>query len=463
MYVINTSFFAVRDCLSSNDYKFFLADGGPSSPTTLQRNTVINPRSQPCVSDGNTGPLYALDNTIISPLPGPFIKNTSAQADVISIGNTYPSANAESFTGRTISVSNVIASATPAPFALSPPAVNFHRQTIDLPAGASASQINAALASISNGVVHLSWGTNLVNATITIPPGSGNQLVGDGNYTVLVPASGFNGPMISASLGQAVRLLKIEDGGRQTTGVVVNVSNGSLWSRGVLLQDAEDAAGSAWSVSASPASIDMLDFQFGSMFTGAQITSPKAVIRLRGVATANSAVLFNLVNPNLQVNDLWYESNIAADFVHATGTGIFTINSFNGAVNVGSGPDGQTAIFSNWNGLATIANGSIRDRIIPQSGNGSLLVSGIEFDNLAGNPLTAVTSGLALWLYDNCRSVTNNALTQLPNMATGFDTNLFLSMMSPVRTMKAQENPPAGALILDRVTIDKSKTSLLVK
>ena len=468
----NTSFFAFRDCLSTNSGRFMLCGGiAAAANITLQRNLIINPKILPCVDDGNQGQLALVDNTFLTS-SGTIVSHNDSGCDSFSISNRFNVLNAEHLNCRVIALDDQVITrpSNSGTLILSSTATNVGRFVTNLWAGASSSAIQAAIYAVTNltgnhPVVHLPWGTNNITSTIVIPGGADVQLEGDGFTTVLNWNGGTSGPVLrlDSPAMATLRGFSIEDGGRTTTGIVASVSNGKLWSRRLLLNNSTDTKGCNFLVrGCTNATIDMLDFQFGGSVNGMIVDNSTAVIRMRGCATADCTVLMTLTNnANVCIDEMWYESNAAADFLHASGSGAFSIQGFNAAVNVTAGPDGQAVLFTNWNGTALMSQGGIRDRIIPASGNGSLWINGIEFDNQTTNPL-AVPIGLATFNANNVRSITNNVLTVEADYAA-VSNALIRSTMALVRSTKANQNPDPGSLVIENVYIDKCNTSLILK
>jgi hypothetical protein len=472
IHIGNTEFFGFRNNVSTNSGRFLLAEGlGSAAAITLQENTVIDPQILPCVDDGNQGQLAAFDNTFLT-RAGTVLRANGSSCDAFSMSNRFNRSSAESLSCRNITLDDQVITrpANSGTIILSAMATNVHRFVTNLWNGATSVDIQAAIYGVTNRlgqrpIVHIPWGTNNCTTSLVIPPGSDVQIEGDCFRNVLDWNGGSSGPVVNIGAGATTSLkhLMIEDGGRTTTGIVLTASNGALWSRRTLLQNSTYSAGACLLVrGCNNATIDLLDFQFGgTSVNGLFVDNSTAIMRLRGCATSDSTTLITLTNQaNVCVEEIWYESNSAADLVHASGSGTFTLQGFKGAVNVTAGADGKTAIFTNWNGTALISQGSIRDKVIPANGTGSLWLNGLGFINVT-SPLSPANA-LAVFNVNNTRSETNGDSTQISDYAA-VSNALIRSTMAQIRSTQALQNCPTNAVRLESILVDKCNVSVLVK
>lgn len=189
----NTAPFSFRNNYSIGS-NFFIGAGNTNNPapTVVQGNTIINPVNT--IYWGNLGPVVFDDNTILSPsgTTGPIIRSGAwAPSDMVAVGNTVTIKNPFSNSsggrlteiGTTVVAAGSINTVEPALPGIEP---NYNRKVVEVPAGATAAQIQSAInsaVSTYNGqrpVVHIPAGNYNITQTLTIPPNSDVQLVGDG-------------------------------------------------------------------------------------------------------------------------------------------------------------------------------------------------------------------------------------------------------------------------------------------
>jgi len=164
--------------------------GGHSwgSPTSVTGNRIIEPTGEFAIRLGNGGPYLVADNVIRS-RPGKTTPEVHLTwGDQALIGNTYTIANAVKTAGRfrildeKVVDAKTISAAAPK---LPPTPPNRKRKIFDVPAGADAAAIQAAIdqaAKLSGQrpVVHLPMGVYKIDRTLVIPAGCDVQLIGDG-------------------------------------------------------------------------------------------------------------------------------------------------------------------------------------------------------------------------------------------------------------------------------------------
>ena len=156
---------------------------------TLQENLVLDPTEATPIVIENNGPNMLIDNTIRVKGNGPLVINTppSEIADLIAVGNRWTVGTLQ-VKGRLTDLDNAVVQASaikdvkvePTPFA-----AHVDRPIIEVPAGANAAAIQAALdqAVAMKGqrpVIHLPKGNYAINETLVIPAGSDLLLLGDG-------------------------------------------------------------------------------------------------------------------------------------------------------------------------------------------------------------------------------------------------------------------------------------------
>ena len=171
--------------------KCFLDFGGGhtwGSPTSITGNRIIEPTGEFAIRLGNGGPYLLMDNAIRS-RPGktaPAVHLT--WGDQALVGNRYTVANPLKKAGRFRIVADevVAAGAIEAGAAKLPPTPPRRRRSVfDLPAGATAEAIQAALDKAARlagkrPVVHLPMGVYRIDRTLLVPAGCDVQVVGDG-------------------------------------------------------------------------------------------------------------------------------------------------------------------------------------------------------------------------------------------------------------------------------------------
>jgi hypothetical protein len=202
----NTSYFSIRGNFSVGSKAFFTADSFTMNPSflTIQNNIIVDPVDTACIRLSDMGPLLLLDNTIVSQAGATNGPVVAVMENLVAIGNTFTMTNTLSAGGRYTAFDNQVlprdlvswqAIETPSPL------TNRHRTIIEVPVGATASQIQQAIDQAdqlrgSRPVVHLPVGQYNIDHTLEVPAGCDVQLVGDGffwNATVLVWSGPGNG------------------------------------------------------------------------------------------------------------------------------------------------------------------------------------------------------------------------------------------------------------------------------
>jgi hypothetical protein len=217
----NTAYWlGLHNNFSSGSRQFFFAvqNGANSVPIIMQNNTIVDTLNPVAIDVGNEGPLILIDNKIVSAAgaTGPAIQMngtgiTAAQddRDVFSIGNQFTVANAISLagtSGRVLSTGDTTVSpssiATTAP-TLPGVAPNYNRVIFEVPANATADQIQASISAAAasrapNAIVHLPAGSYQIDHTLTVPANAQIQIAGDSQATELWwTGTSPTGPVVS--------------------------------------------------------------------------------------------------------------------------------------------------------------------------------------------------------------------------------------------------------------------------
>jgi len=194
----HTGYFTLYGNVSIGSKAFYLgkrhpmwqADETHPANVTLQDNRIIRPADAACVRVGNNGPIFLLDNQVLSAAgaEGPVVvHDCPGEGDLVAVGNTFTVADAIKASGRLVEIDNAVADVTApdAPPALPGPPHSLGRPVVEVDAGADAAAIQVAIdkAAAMKGrrpVVHLPAASYRVDRTLVIPAGADLQLVGDG-------------------------------------------------------------------------------------------------------------------------------------------------------------------------------------------------------------------------------------------------------------------------------------------
>jgi PKD repeat protein len=466
----NTGIFSFTDNLSTNSGRFLLCGGTDAScQIVLLRNLVVDPKLSPCIDDQNNGQLTLLSNAFWT-ADATVVAATRGSNDFLAYANTFNAANPFSVTSKHIIIDNTTNATRGATgtITLSAAATNITRTVTNVADGSTAAQVQAAINAVTNSayaIVHFNPGTlTVLNDTVTVPANTDIQLEGDGYNSHLGWSGGAGKPifkLLSPSRA-VVKNLRIEDGGRAgTTGLVVTATGQEVWTRHCLFNNSTDPTGANILIlNSSNAVVTMLETEFGISSNGLFVNNSTADIRLRNTDTApclnvytftNSANVFQLAG--------WYEGNNEAVYARLSGAGTVSFLGGQASVDVSVGAKGAGVTASNWNGTAVFAAIGARDKFLPTSGSGSLLVNGVNFLN--ANPLTVGTVGLTTYGAYNCRYETNGVTTQVADSGL-LNTNLIRAAFAQaLRTIPAK-NPSGTNAVLDSVTIDKCDVAFLV-
>jgi hypothetical protein len=186
----NLMVFAFSDNVSIGSRCFTDWRGGHSwgSPCSITRNRILDPTADFAIGLGNAGPWLVMDNAIRA-RPGvttPQVLMT--WGDQALVGNRYTVANPVAERGRFMRLDEQVvdpATIDPNPPELPPTPPRMARKVIEVPAGADAAAIQAAVDEAAKlagqrPVVHLPMGLYTIRTTLRIPAGCDIQLVGDG-------------------------------------------------------------------------------------------------------------------------------------------------------------------------------------------------------------------------------------------------------------------------------------------
>jgi len=173
--------------VGSNCFMDFACGHTWGAPCSVTGNRIIEPTGDWAIRLGSGGPFLLVDNVIKS-RPGntkPVVQMT--WGDQVLIGNSYTVENAVQEAGRFTRFAEKLVdprTVSPVPPVLPATPANHNRRVFEVPAGADAVAIQAAinLASQLKGerpVVHLPKATYKIASTLVVPAGGDVQLVGD--------------------------------------------------------------------------------------------------------------------------------------------------------------------------------------------------------------------------------------------------------------------------------------------
>ncbi|MCY3022588.1 MAG: glycosyl hydrolase family 28-related protein [Planctomycetota bacterium] len=340
----NTMYFSFRRNYSAGSKAFFVAGGiGAGCPTTIEANTIIDAKGT-AIQVGNLGPVMLLDNTIVSDKPGAVVKFAD-QTAALSAGNTFAIGTGKAVVpGKRFHALDDKAGPAQVP---SPPPLVFaphpQRQVIEIPPGANAQKIQAAIQQAAalagqRVVIHLPSGSYGINQTLVIPEHCDVQLAGDGkqNATSLGWSGQGPGPIIriAGNSRATIRDMGI-NAGKQADAIVIagdppdsRVITRQVWAgnsdacflfdhlarSNVYLQDSGHS-GSRVGVKAIGAGAEGMD------------TRPNGRVFFLSGATSDNELSYDISNGAwLLVRDIWYESGSKPRFMNCTDSGIFTLH-----------------------------------------------------------------------------------------------------------------------------------------
>jgi hypothetical protein len=412
LYIKNTGGFSARGNYSLDAKAFFLSAGPIGHPATieLQGNTIVDSIDASTIRLGNQGPGLLLDNTIRSRrgAAAPIVVWRSfIDADVASVGNTFTVPDAVSSNGRLLTVDERAhgGALTPERPMLPSTVPNLRRRVVDVEPNAPADAIQRAIDRAAERigtrpVVHIPFGTYLLNHTLTIPPGD-LQIVGDGYGTVLQWAGSDSGPVIKITgpTKTTLRELRVEVDGKADGIVVEGVDQARAR---VYLEGVQTWHGAATNVLLDHlrnAVTTLTDFNHSDNRSGVSVKVLGSRMTLFSGSSSANALSYEVSdNADVVVRDTWYESDTPGGFVSVHDRATFTMQSS----RVATGAESLVPAFrvENLDGRVAMLSNHIDDRIaITGNGvRGSLLALGTireyrespYFENTTAPPATVL-------------------------------------------------------------------------
>jgi len=369
LYIKNTGGFSARGNYSLDAKAFFLSAGPVGHPATieLQGNTIVDSADASTIRLGNQGPGLLLDNTFRSRrgAAAPIVVWRSfIDADLASVGNTFTVTDAVSSNGRRLTVDerSDAAALTPERPAVPSTLPNLSRFVVDVDPNASADALQrsidrAAQRVGTRPVVHIPFGTYLLNHTLTIPPGD-LQIVGDGYQTVLQWAGSDSGPVIKISgpTKTTLRELRVEADGKADGIVIEGVDQARAR---VYLEGVQTWHGSATNVFLNHlrnAVTSLTDFNHSDVRYGVSVKVLGSRMTLFSGSSSTNALSYEVSDDaDVVVRDTWYESNTPGGFVSVHDHARFTMQGSRAATGAQSlapafrieNLDGRVAMLSN--------------------------------------------------------------------------------------------------------------------
>jgi len=369
LYIKNTGGFSARGNYSLDAKAFFLSAGPVGHPATieLQGNTIVDSADASTIRLGNQGPGLLLDNTFRSRrgAAAPIVVWRSfIDADLASVGNTFTVTDAVSSNGRRLTVDerSDAAALTPERPALPSTLPNLSRFVVDVDPNASADALQRSIDRAAERVgtrpvVHIPFGTYLLNHTLTIPPGD-LQIVGDGYQTVLQWAGSDSGPVIKISgpTKTTLRELRVEADGKADGIVIEGVDQ--VRAR-VYLEGVQTWHGSATNVFLNHlrnAVTSLTDFNHSDVRYGVSVKVLGSRMTLFSGSSSTNALSYEVSDDaDVVVRDTWYESNTPGGFVSVHDHARFTMQGSRAATGAQSlapafrieNLDGRVAMLSN--------------------------------------------------------------------------------------------------------------------
>jgi hypothetical protein len=417
MEITNSEYFSVRHNVSIGSGYFFLANplGSAPNPLTFQGNIVLDPTVQ-AIKIGNAGPVMLLDNILrsnVSPVITVVEGYTAdpVNANVVSIGNTFTTANPYSVAGRVWTMDDRIAdpaSVHPAIPARAAVPGSKGRPVLEVSAGATATDIQKVIdtAAIQKGglrpIVHIPAGTYAVDRTLSIPPGSDLQMVGDGGASALSWSAGEGKVLRIAADSRATlhnfRVL----GGNTAEGVYIDVKDEVGAS--IYMDQVNSRSTTAHNLlveGLKNANVSLNAFYHDFSQTSVKVVGPGSLtstiphvggrVDIFGAGDGVNRMTYELSSGGvLVIEDAWYEGGDPG-FVTLTDSGSFTLNG--GRIYTADPAHGGTAaeippiVLNNFKGPVNILNTKIGRGGISLDGPGTntqLLAMGVN--GPAGTP-----------------------------------------------------------------------------
>jgi hypothetical protein len=424
LVIQNTGGFSARGNYSSGSKAFLTSSSGTNNPATvdLQGNIILDPIDPVAIRLGNQGPGLIFDNMIRSAAgaSGPVINWTSfIDADVTSVGNTFTVPRPIANNGRLIAVGDHVVSRgavsrSEPPLPSTRP--NIRRRVIEVPPKATGIVIQQAIdtAVLKNGsrpVVHIPYGSYAVSQTLSIPPGSDVQLVGDGGTTVLQWSGPAQGTVLRLEGPSKATLRDLQFDGAGRADAILMQDIDQVGSR-VYMDHPELRAGKETNLL-----VDGLDHTYLQIEDIGHASSDAVSVKVVGGRLSNTGKttrgktnIYSGASSNnrfnyeatggakLLVRDMWYESNAPTGFASVHDRALFTLDGSRVAAPGGKNPpmflltdlDGRVAILSmDFDDRIVIAGNGGRSEVL---GLGVLLErqSSEYFANIASPPARAV-------------------------------------------------------------------------
>lgn len=206
----NAIFLGLRGNTSIGSKKFLLVDTPYDAfSATLQANRIVDTVDSTSIQANYLGDLILLDNRIRSRagISGPVVAlhGEPTTVEFLSLGNRYTVPSAESVVGPTVRAwqrdDQVVdrASVDDARPVLPETPPHVTEDVVDVPAGASTSELQAAIDRAAklageHPVVHLSAGEYHVTQSLVVPPNRDLTITGDG-WGTIVWGDGLKGPV----------------------------------------------------------------------------------------------------------------------------------------------------------------------------------------------------------------------------------------------------------------------------
>jgi len=377
----NLMYFSIRNNTSIGSQRFLFAHNFTAGALlTIQGNTVIEPKEATPIYLGNLGPALLLDNVIKcrpEQKQGPLVHNAGwADGDFVSVGNTYTVADPVKVRGRLLTLDDRVvapqAVQTAAPELPGTPP-NRQRKVIEVPAGADAAGIQAAVDQAAKlkgqrPVVHLPAGSYAIDRTLVIPAGCDVQLVGDGilNATQLNWTGGEGGPVLRLAGPSRATLREFGvNGAQRADGIVVedcDQAGGRVFTQGTQVGSGKQAGLLVDGL--EKADVSLHDFGHGDCKVGVRVVGgPQAAA---GKQVSGRVVIFSGASSNnevsyqveqggrLLVRDIWYESGSWPGFIQFSGAGTFTLHGAQMAVKAAE--ETPAVELSDFHGKVTLLN-----------------------------------------------------------------------------------------------------------
>lgn len=501
MEITSLEYFSIRNNVSSGSGYFFLANsiGSTPDPLTFQKNIILDPTVQ-AISIGNAGPVVLLDNVIRSQAGHPAVtviegfSPNPVNANVVSIGNTFSTANPYSVSGHLLTIDDTssvgnISAAIPS---ITPVPVSAGRTVFEVPSGAGAAAIQQVIDTAvaqRNGlrpVVHLPSGTYSINQTLNIPSGSDVQVVGDGGYSAMLWSGTGTGPVLSvgADSHAALRDFRVH-GNNLAKGILVNVNDQpgnsifldqaglTITSQNNLLVEGLDHTNVTLSSLYHDSSTLSVRVVGGPLLAGGQ--AAEANVNILGGGDGENQLTYSVENGGrLLAEDVWYEG-APPGFVNLAGSGTFTLDGatvFTGDPGHGGlGLEIPPILANNFNGSVSILSAIIGRGGINISGQGSSMrVLAMGVDGPAGTAnffQNSSAAGQAALLNSNLKAATGSIAVadQTSNIAS--IPNFVRSMVAQLRNAYPYVITPRPSIATDlrffRVDVENSTVGIHLK